>query len=78
MKYLVDGEKYETEEMYLTPRQILEFAGLNPINHYLVLLRTFQGSVIRRDSYHDKPEAQIFMKDKMEFITLYTGPCTNG
>lgn len=67
--FKVDGEDHSTSEHTLTPRQILEIAGLDPANHYLIQLNGKQ-----QESYKDRPDVSIHMHQKMEFLSVFTGP----
>ncbi len=68
IEYMVDDEEQYTTEKTLTPRQILEKAGIDPENHYLVQM---QGN--HRESYKDKMDESIHMHEKMKFISVFTG-----
>jgi hypothetical protein len=66
--YTVDGVAQETTEATLTVRQILERAGLDPTNHYLVEV---QGS--HQVDLKDLNQ-QVHIHEKEEFISVFTGP----
>jgi hypothetical protein len=66
--YTVDGVAQETTEATLTVREILEHAGLDPANHYLVEL---QGS--HQIDLKDLSQ-EIHVHEKEEFISVFTGP----
>lgn len=69
--YTVDAEPETTEEKELTPNQILELAGITPINDYYLVQINSDGSQI---SYVDKPNEPIKMKcPAMKFISAYRG-----
>jgi len=69
INYKVDDERQETTEKTLTPTQILDKAGIDPKNHYLVQIKGKE-----RISYKDKPNENIEMHDGMKFISVSTGP----
>jgi hypothetical protein len=60
--YTVDGKPQKSNEIELTPAQILRNAGLDPDESYLVEIR---GD--RRESYHDHPHAAIRLHDRQVF-----------
>lgn len=68
-EYTVDDESQSTTELALTPVQILEQAGIDPANHYLIEIR---GDT--QKSYEDEPDTEIHMHEKMKFISVSTGP----
>jgi hypothetical protein len=70
--YTLDDEPQETTEKVLTPRQIMERATPAPIDpntHYLVQI---EGQ--HQESYKDKPDEPIHMHEKMQFVSISTGP----
>lgn len=67
--YTVDGEPQSTSEHTLTPKVILQKAGIDPSNHYLVQII---GS--NTESYKDFPDKLIHMHEHMKFISSSTGP----
>lgn len=66
--YTVDSVPQETTEATLTVREILEHAGLDPANHYLVEL---QGS--HQIDLKDLNQ-EVHIHEKEEFISVFTGP----
>ena len=66
--YAVDGVPQETTKATLTVREILEHAGLDPANHYLVEL---QGS---HQIDLKNLNQEIHIHEKEEFISVFTGP----
>lgn len=68
-EYEIDDEPQETTEHVLTARQILENAGIDPSNHYLVEV---QGD--HQVSYKDNPETQIHIHEHQKFYSNKTGP----
>jgi hypothetical protein len=67
--YTVDDEPQTTTEHTLTPTQILQHAGLDPANYYLVQI---EGN--HQVSYQGKPEEAIHMHEHMKFVSVFTGP----
>ncbi len=67
--YTVDTKPQETNSRSLTPYEIMQNAGVDPKTHYLVLILEHG-----EKSYKDDPEAEIEMKDCMEFFTNKIGP----
>lgn len=67
--YTVDDEPQSTTELVLTPSQILEKAGIDPTSHYLVEIK---GN--HRESYENKPDAEIHMHQHMKFVSVSTRP----
>jgi len=63
--YTVDGNIQSTTDETLTPREILEDAGLDPATHYLA--RVIDG---RRHSYKDTPDEPLVMDEHMQFVTV--------
>lgn len=67
--YSVDGEPETTDEKSLTPTQILEAAGVEPVTDYYLVLVNADGSQV---SYKDKPNEPIEMKCPWsKFISVY-------
>jgi hypothetical protein len=67
--YTVDGEPETTDEKSLTPLQILEAAGVEPVSDYYLVLVNADGSQL---SYKDKPNEPIEMKcPGSKFISVY-------
>ena len=62
--YTVDGKSEVTEYSEMTPIQILERAGENHDERFLVEI---EGE--RRESYHDRPHDEIHMHDGQVFET---------
>lgn len=69
ISYTVDDEPFETAERTLTPRKILELAGIDPATHYLV-----QVEGRHQTSYQAEPEATLHMRPGMTFISVSTAP----
>jgi hypothetical protein len=67
--YTVDGEAQTTDEHTLTPTQILQAAGIDPVTHYLVEI---VGNT--QKSYQNDPNEAIRMHEHMKFISIATGP----
>lgn len=71
--YFVDGEPEMTDKKELTPREIMQLAGIDPAKHYLVL-KLEDGKQI---SYKDKPDEKIKMRcPAMHFISINNGEMT--
>ena len=68
-EFTVNGDPLTTIEKVLTPIQIMQLAGVDPNTNYLVQLK---GNA--QESYQGNPNTEIHMHQKMEFITLFTGP----
>jgi len=68
--FKVDDEDVSTDEHTLTPIQIMQLAGADPSNHYLVQII---GNGQANESYKDDPSKAIHMHEHMKFITNYTG-----
>lgn len=70
--YTVDGEPQETTEQELTPRQILQHAGVDPATHYLVEIKSHHEHI----SYEGRPDVEIPMHEHphMRFVSVCTGP----
>lgn len=67
--YTLDGEPETTDEKSLTPTQILEAAGVEPVTDYYLVLVNADGSQV---SYKDKPNEPIEMKcPGSKFISVY-------
>ncbi len=69
INYFVDDEPQTTNSHELTPRQILENAGIDANSHYLVQI---QGH--HRISYEEKPDTPIHLHQQERFISVSTGP----
>jgi hypothetical protein len=69
--YSVDDEPQSTDEHTLTARQILQNAGIDPQNNYLVQV---EGQ--HQESFKDKPDVVIHMHQKMKFVSVFNGPTT--
>jgi hypothetical protein len=67
--FTVDDEPVSTTEHELTPAQIMGLAGVDPTNHYLVLIEGHH-----QESYKDKADIPIHVHEKEKFITLAMGP----
>lgn len=65
----VDGEEVEIPRKNVTPRQILEFAELDPTQRYLIERR---GN--RTISYRDNPDEEITVHQNQIFLTGRLGP----
>lgn len=65
INYTVDGEPEETTRHKLTAAEIMRLAGVDPEKHYLILLKPHGGE----ESFKDRPEASIHMREGMQFIT---------
>ncbi|MBI1917548.1 MAG: hypothetical protein HYS12_22855 [Planctomycetes bacterium] len=63
--YTVDGEIQSTTDETLTPREILEDAGLDPATHYLA--RVANG---RWQSFKDAPDTPIVMDEDRQFVSV--------
>jgi hypothetical protein len=70
-QFTVDGESYSTTEHILTPIQIMQLAGIDPVTHYLVQLIGQN-----QESFQDEPNKEIHMHQHMRFIAIPTGPAT--
>lgn len=67
--YAVDGEPETTDEKKLTPLQILEAAGVDPVADYYLVLVNDDGSQV---SYRDKPNDPIELRcPGQKFISVY-------
>lgn len=67
--FSVDGEAVTSEKRVLTPVQIMDLAGVDPSNHYLVRV---EGR--HQDSYQDRPNEELTVHDGETFVTVSTGP----
>jgi hypothetical protein len=65
----VDGESVEVAEHEMTPRQIMEAAGLDPDARYLVEIRGKE-----QISYKDTPDSPIHIHEHQKFVTNESGP----
>jgi hypothetical protein len=70
IEFKVDGDSLETTSQELTARQILELAGLDPSQHYLVLVKGGKPDT----SYETKPDEEIHLHPGIEFASVFTGP----
>ena len=68
-QFMVNAESYTTQEHILTPIQILQIAGDDPANYYLVEIK---GN--HQESYQGKPNDEIHMHQNAKFITVFMGP----
>jgi len=66
--YTVDGEPLETDKHELTVRQILEGAGVNPAERYLIELRGDEQVPLKN------LDEEVHMHEHMKFITAFIGP----
>jgi hypothetical protein len=69
--YSVNDESQSTSEHSLTAETVLRNAGFDPANHYLVL---FRGQSDQRESFQDRPTAEIHMHEHMRFLAISTEP----
>lgn len=69
--YTVDEEPETTDQKELTPNQILELAGINPVtDYYLVQIN----SDVSQTSYRDTPSTPIIMRcPAMKFVSIFRG-----
>lgn len=67
--YTVDGEPFTTTDPTLTPRQIMERAGVDPDANYLVEVKGRH-----QTSYREHPDKEIRVQKGDTFITVSTGP----
>lgn len=67
--YAVNDEPQSSTSRELTPRQIMEKAGVNPAENYLVRIKGRE-----RISYKDNPDSPIELHEDEKFITIFTGP----
>ena len=70
-EYTVDDEPQTTTEHTLTPKQILQKAGIDSGMHYLVEIKGQH-----QESYQNKPDEPIHMHQHMKFISVFNGPTT--
>jgi hypothetical protein len=70
IEFTVDGEPLETTAQELMARQILELAGLDPSQHYLVLVKGGKPDT----SYETTPDEEIHLHPKIGFASVFTGP----
>lgn len=69
--YFVDEEPETTEEKELTPNQILEAAGVTPVNDYYLVLINADGS---QQSFINTPGKPIKMVcPAMKFVSVFRG-----
>lgn len=66
--YTVSDEPQTTTERTLTPKQIMENAGINPDENYLVEIRGRE-----RVSYKDKSNDPIHMHEGQKFVVVFVG-----
>jgi hypothetical protein len=71
LHYTVDAEPQKTTQHKLTAEEIMKNAGVDPKNHYLILLAG-KG----QESFKDHPNKPIHMHDCMQFITASLCPTT--
>ena len=69
INFEVDGEPVVAHEKRLTPNAILQLAGIDPSNHYLVELKGRH-----QHSYQDVPDKPIRVQEGDRFISVATGP----
>jgi len=69
IEYTVDDEPQKTTEKTMTPSQILEKAGINIADHYLVQI---EGQ--HQESYQGKPNEPLHMHPKMKFVSVSKVP----
>ncbi|MGD0713953.1 MAG: multiubiquitin domain-containing protein [Gaiellaceae bacterium] len=70
IQFKVDDEDVETTERELTPREILGLAGLDPDQHYLVLVKGGKPD----KSFEQTPNEKIHLHPGIEFASVFTGP----
>jgi len=70
IQFKVDDEEVKTTAHELTARQILELAGLDPDQHYLVLVKGGKPD----KSFEKTPNEEIHLHPGIEFASVYTGP----
>lgn len=68
--FTVDGETLEATAKELTPRQILELAGLDPSQHYLVLVKGGKPDT----SFETTSDEEIHLHPGIGFASVFTGP----
>jgi len=71
LKFLVDDEKYETDEIELTPTQILQIVGIDPTKYYL---KQIKGHI--EITYKNDVDTDIIMLGNPKFITCKDEPTT--
>jgi hypothetical protein len=69
--YSVDDEPQWTREKILTPKKIMEDAGIDPATNYLSEIK---GDGQPPESFKDKPDEPIHMHDGMKFLSTFVGP----
>ena len=65
----VDGEPVEIPRKGVTPRLVLQLAGLDPETRYLIEKRGSQTI-----SYRDNPDAEISVHENQVFLSARFGP----
>lgn len=69
--YTVDAEPETTDQKELTPNQILELAGIIPVNDYYLVQINHDGN---QTSYMDIPTIPIVMRcPAMKFVSVFRG-----
>ena len=71
LHYSVDGEQQEAREHELTPREIVQRAGLDPKERYLVGI-----SGKEQQSFKNQMDAPIHLRDHLKLITVFSGAVT--
>jgi hypothetical protein len=69
INFTVNDEPYSTTEKELTPIKIMQMAGIDPDQNYLVEIINK-----KQESYKDEPNKIIHIHDGMEFIANFMGP----
>lgn len=69
VRYTVNTRPFTTEAEKLTPREIMSLAGIDPAKNYLTLIHGRH-----QESFKDKPDAEIEMKDGMTFVSSSIEP----
>lgn len=67
-QFTVDGESFSTTDHTLSPNQILQIAGIDPTNYYLVEIR---GN--HQVSYKDNPNEVIHINQHDKFVSVFMG-----
>jgi hypothetical protein len=67
--YTVNGELQGTTERELTPVKIMEDAGIDPAQNYLIEIKHHE-----KESFKDHPDKTIHMHNGLKFITNFMGP----
>jgi uncharacterized protein YlzI (FlbEa/FlbD family) len=67
--YTVNDEPQTTTEKELTPVQIMQNAGIDPAQNYLVEIIDH-----KKEPFKDNPNISIHMHNGMKFITIFMGP----